>query len=194
MSKNIIIQEGGTDYQFTATKLKTNKVGGGTCLWVPEDEVNLKTKRITTNGKHIASDDGAYGFKSVNVNVKGGSGSANSSGAPVTTYDSDGYVENAPGGIGSAVVGTDSQTGEWITVGVDSNGNLVSTPIPASIVIITPPTKTSYNEGETIDFSGIVVGLKTNSGNTFTNSRYPNGHIPTQELIFPVTIADISDN
>lgn len=38
MNQNIIIQEGGTNYQFTAKKLKTNKVGGGTCLWIPEDE------------------------------------------------------------------------------------------------------------------------------------------------------------
>jgi tetratricopeptide (TPR) repeat protein len=38
MSKNITIQEGGTAKQFTAQKLQTSLVGGGTQLWVPEDE------------------------------------------------------------------------------------------------------------------------------------------------------------
>ena len=40
MSKNIIIQEGGNSKQFTASKLNTALVGGGSCNWVPEDEDN----------------------------------------------------------------------------------------------------------------------------------------------------------
>ena len=50
MSKKIVIQEGGVGRQFTADKLKTALVGGGSCLWVPEDETTLGTKIITENG------------------------------------------------------------------------------------------------------------------------------------------------
>ena len=57
MSKNITIQEGGVAKQLTVDKLKTNLVGSGTCLWVPEDDVQLTTKYITENGTYPASDD-----------------------------------------------------------------------------------------------------------------------------------------
>lgn len=223
MSKNIIIQEGGTNYQFTAKKLKTDKVGGGSVLWVPEEETVLKKKKITEEGTYKASDEGVYGYSEVQVdvtgsgsvhgkritqngtykaeddgyigyskvkvNVRGGNGSADNSGRPRITFDSDGNIEDAPGGIGSALSGIDPSTGEWITVGVDNSGNLVLTPAPAGIEIITPPTKTSYVKGETINYSGIVVSLKNNSGGTFTDSTYPNGHIPMQELLLPIQIA-----
>ena len=58
MSKNITIQEDGVGKQLTVDKLKTNLVGGGTCLWVPEDDVALGSKRILKNGTYRASDDG----------------------------------------------------------------------------------------------------------------------------------------
>ena len=71
MSKNIIIKEGGTNYQFTAKKLKTDKVGGGSVLWVPEEETVLTEKRITEEGTYRASDDGYYGYSKVVVDVTG---------------------------------------------------------------------------------------------------------------------------
>ena len=67
MSKNITIQEGGTGKSMTVDKLKTNLNGGGTCLWVPEDEVQLTTKYITEDGTYKASDDGYYGYSQVTV-------------------------------------------------------------------------------------------------------------------------------
>lgn len=51
MSKSIVIQEGGIGKQLTVDKLKTDLVGGGTCLWVPEDSTNLGTKHISEGGK-----------------------------------------------------------------------------------------------------------------------------------------------
>lgn len=71
MSKNITIQEGGIAKQLTVDKLKTNLVGSGTCLWVPEDEVQLTTKTITKNGTYKASDDGYYGYSEVTVSGMG---------------------------------------------------------------------------------------------------------------------------
>lgn len=67
MSKSIAIQEGGVGRQMTVDKLKTSLVGGGTCLWVPEDEVTLGRKTIVENGTFLASDDGLYGYARVTV-------------------------------------------------------------------------------------------------------------------------------
>ena len=186
MSKNITIQEGGTAKQMTVNKLKTTLVAGGTCLWVPEDEVSLGTKHITENGTYTASEDGKYGYSQVVVNVPGGAGSADSSGTPTTSGGT------TPGGIGSAVVGTDPTDGNEYGVGVDENGNLVTTKIPSSISVGKAPDKTNYIDGETIDYSGIIVTLKGGDGEPFANSDYPNGRVPFDELTFPINNADIS--
>ena len=138
MSKNITIQEGGTVKTMTVHKLKTTLVAGGTCLWVPEDEVSLGTKHITENGTYTASEDGKYGYSQVTVNVPGGAG-------------------GSPGGVGSTVVGKDPTTGEDQAVTVNENGELETTRLPESIAITTQPTKTEYIDGETIDTTGIVV-------------------------------------
>ena len=158
MSKNIVIQEGGQGKQLTVDKLKTNLVGGGTCLWVPEDETMLGTKIITENGTYKASDDGYYGYSEVTVN---GVGTA-------TGTDSDGD---------EAVAHTDPETGE-----------LVTKKVPSAIVIDTPPTKTEYSVGETIDYSGMVVKAYLKSGEPWTDSVHQGGIIPTNELILPVTV------
>ena len=96
MSKNITIQEGGVAKQLTVDKLKTNLVGSGTCLWVPEDEVQLTTKTITANGTYKASDDGYYGYSEVTVN---GVGSA-------TGTDGDGDEATVTTGGGGELVTT----------------------------------------------------------------------------------------
>lgn len=183
MSKNIIIQEGGTPKQMTVSKIKVNNVGSGTSLWVPEDSTTLVTKSISKNGTYEASSDNAYGYSEVTVNVAGGKGSATSSGAPTTSNGVD------PGGIGSSVVGMNPTTGNEEAVGVDSGGNLVTTSLPSSIVLTVNPTKMSYGDGETIDITGATVTAKKADGTTWTNSQYPNGHIPLGELIVNPTVA-----
>jgi hypothetical protein len=60
---------------------------------------------------------------------------------------------------------------------VDEDGNLVKTPIPTSIVLVTTPTKMDYNDGETIDLSGAVVVAKMADGTTWTDVDHPNGHV-----------------
>lgn len=67
MSKDIIIQEGGTGRQLSVDKLRTHLVGGGTCLWVPEDGVKLGKKTIRADGTYPAADEGLYGFSQVTV-------------------------------------------------------------------------------------------------------------------------------
>lgn len=131
MSKNITVQEGGIAKQLTADKLRTNLVGGGTCLWVPENEIILGTKSITNNGSYSASADGLTGFSQVNVNVQGDS-----------------------------VTGRDPVTGQEKTVTVDpETGDLVETVVPSEIRVIAPPTNPygTYIDGQTITKDGMVV-------------------------------------
>lgn len=160
MSKNIVIQEGGIGKQLTVDKLKTDIVGGGTCLWVPEGSTQLGTKFISENGTYRASTDGYYGYSEVTVS-----------------------------GVGS-VTGRDPETGEDVEVHRDpETGEIVETIIPASIRITTPPSKTTYNDGETINFTGMVVKAYKSSGDVWTDSTHPDGVIPNNELVFPVTTA-----
>ena len=159
MSKNIIIQEGGVAKQLTVDKLKTEVMSGGTMLWVPEEDVQLTTKYITEDGTYNASEDGYYGYSQVTVS-----------------------------GIGTATgIGPD---GNEHTVSPDpETGNLVDEVIPSSIVVTTPPTMTSYIDGESIDITGIVVTAYKKDGTIWSDSTHPGGVIPVSELSFNPTIA-----
>lgn len=138
MSKNISIQEGGIGKQLTVDKLKTNLVGGGSCLWVPEDGITLGTKHISENGTFRASADGYYGYSEVTVS-----------------------------GVGS-VTGRDPDTGEEKQVTVDpQTGDIVETILPVEIRITTLPTKLAYVDGESIDITGIVVKAYKATGGVF---------------------------
>ena len=162
MSKNIVIKEGGIGKQITAYKLKTNLVGGGSCLWVPEDETTLGTKAITKDGTYKAVDDGYYGYSEVSVS-----------------------------GIGRAT-GT-GPDGETHTYEEDGTGGITDTILPESISVVTPPTITTYADGATIDFSGMVVKAYLKSGGLWTDTTHPDGVIPINELTLPVTIANADD-
>ena len=148
MSKNITIQEGGVGKQLTIDKIKTDLVGGGTCLWVPEDEIILGTKSISSNGNYSASADGLTGFSQVYVNVAVGT---------ATGTDGDGD---------EAVAYTDPDTGE-----------LVVEKVPSSIEVITPPTNPYgiYKNGQTISTNGMVVKAYLETGEEY--GIVPNGEI-----------------
>lgn len=173
MSKNIIIQEGGTAKQLTVDKLKTNVVGGGTCLWVPEDEATLGTLNATENGTYKAKENGYYGYSEVTVSVPGGAG-------------------GPPGGVGSSLVGKDKD-GNDALITVDQNGNISEETLPNSIAIDVMPLKLTYEDGETIDVTGLVVKAYKRDGTLWTDNTHSDGVISIPELIFPDTIADISE-
>ncbi len=163
MSKNITIKEGGVAKQLTVDKLKTNEVGGGSCLWVPEDEVLLGQKTINANGTYKASDDGLYGYSQVTVSNAGIASGTIPSGATLPTGDGNEY-----------------------SVTTDNNGNLDFLKIPSSIQITTQPTTTEYYDGDTIDFTGMVVTKYDANGQSM-------GTIPLSELILTVTEADYNE-
>lgn len=165
MSKNITIQEGGTDKSLNSIKkIKTSKQGGGSVLWIPEDDIDLGTKTITKNGTYKAKNDGKTGYSQVTVKVT------------------------------NKAVGKDPSDGNDYSVNTDDNGNLVKTSLPSSITVTTPPTKTTYSSGEAIDTTGMVVTAYKADGTVWnSNSSYPNGVIPLNEItINPTTATGIS--
>ena len=159
MSQNIKIQENENAYSFGRVKYLSVASGENEySLWVPENERKLKTKSIDKNGIYRASDDGAYGWSSVFVNV--------SSPDSVTGKDDDGD---------DVVVKPDPETGV-----------LEEEKVPSSIEITTQPTKLVYADGETIDFTGAVVEAYLETGGEY--GTVPNEEItlnPTSAIYDP---------
>lgn len=138
MSKNISIQEGGVAKQLTVDKLKTNLVSSGTCLWVPEDEVQLTTKSITENGTYKASDDGYYGYSEVIVSGQG----------TATGTDGD----------GDESVATTGPSGELEITKVPSSIKVITPPTVAG---------GTYTDGQSITTDGMVVKAYLASGGVY---------------------------
>lgn len=99
-----------------------------------------------------------------------------------------GYSEVTVSGIGTAT-GTGSD-GEDHSYTEDGTGGVTDTILPYSISVVTPPTVTTYADGATIDFSGMVVKAYLKSGGVWSDASHPNGIIPVSELTLPVTTAD----
>ena len=168
MSKDIIIQEGGVNKNLNSIKkILTDEQGGGSCNWVPEEEVQRGTKTITKNGTYKASDDDLYGYSKVTVKVKGGSG---------------GGISSDPG---SGVSGTNPSDGNDYAHEIDDNGEIVTTKLPTRIVMSSLPYDTSYVDGETINFTGAEVTAYYEDGSSY-------GVVPFEELTFEPTVADSS--
>jgi hypothetical protein len=55
--------------------------------------------------------------------------------------------------------------------------------------VVSLPNKTEYNNGDLIDFTGLVVKAFNEDGSVWEDLNFPNGIIPTEKLYFPVTIA-----
>jgi hypothetical protein len=161
MSKNITIQLDGVDVPITdAEELRTAEGGGGgSVVWVPEDETALGTLTATANGTYVASELGVYGFSVVVVNVP---------------------ADN--------VTGTDTDGNDY-TITLDGQGYLVETLVPSAILVSTPPAKVSYTAGETLDFSGMAVTAYDGQWAAYDTEDYPGGAVPFAELQLPVTVA-----
>ena len=156
MSANTNISEGGKGRPFGSVKaLMVQGEDGKYYSWYPESEKALGTLSVDKNGIYKASDKGVYGWSSVYVNV--------------ATTDS--------------VTGRDPDTGEEVVIRPDpETGELVTTVVPVEIRVATPPTKTSYTDGQKIDYSGIVVKAYGANGNVMQTP-------PFSALDFPVDTA-----
>lgn len=70
MSKNVLITEGRRGRRFgNVKKLKTALQGGGSCLWVPEDDVQLESLFAVENGVYRPDE---YGFSEASIHVVDG--------------------------------------------------------------------------------------------------------------------------
>lgn len=217
MSRNPSIQEGGaTKTASNVNRLVTALQAGGVCYWVPEDEHMLMTKYAPKNGLYLPADDGVFAFSKVTVNVPGGA-----PGMDVPTLDENGdpmpsptdpsydptvptygpvqvdpttpstEIPAIPGGPGSSISGIDPTTGGKAVAKVGENGDISIKAMPTIMKITTVPRKTSYTEGDKMDYTGIVCQLfvseeDVEAGNPFTDEKYPDGVIPFSELMFPI--------
>lgn len=153
MSKNIIIQKNGVDQTLTGIeKLRTQKIGGGACDWIPMDEAHGGTLFVGANGTYAASADGVRGYTNAVVRV-----SVNR----VTGKGADGNLH---------------------VVGVDENGYFTDLVVPSYISVTTLPDTTTYEVGDTISYTGIVVTAYDENGVSM-------GDVDNEELIFTVTTA-----
>jgi hypothetical protein len=109
-----------------------------------------------------ASQYGYYGFSEVTVNVKGG-----------------------------ATIGR-GDDGKEHYVDVDDDGKIRDTIVPTSIGITKPATNLTYGNGAYIVFDGTVVALNADGTAWTSNSNYPSGIIPNNELTLSDTVADIN--
>lgn len=180
MSKNIIIQEGGVNKTLNGIKkIQTAKSGGGDVLWIPEEEIKTGNKTIKKNGTYYAKTDGLKGYVKVYVNVPGGKSKTDNNGNLLDddgdTVDEDGNKtkdsgkdpvkpkpssggDNDSEGSNPGVVGKDPDDGNEYHIKTDpTTGDLIRTKIPSSIKVTTPPTKTTYHNGDTLILNGIIV-------------------------------------
>lgn len=73
MSANIVIQEGNVGKILNGTRrLIIHNSGGGTSLWILEEDIQVEDKNITKNGTYIADSEGLYGYSKAIVNVQSG--------------------------------------------------------------------------------------------------------------------------
>ncbi|MBR2697942.1 MAG: hypothetical protein IKE76_05050 [Clostridia bacterium] len=122
----------------------------------------------------VPEEEVALGTKSVNVDNR--------------TYKASddgkyGYSEFTVSGISI------TKDGDTITH-TDGTGTKTYT-LPHHIRVEHPPLKIAYVDGETIDFSGMLVKAYNEDGTVWTDETHPGGVIPLNELILSVTVADI---
>lgn len=157
---------------------------------------HLGSKMISENGTFRATDDELDGYDVVYVSVTSISGEDYSvdvgeDQVDIVVTDEDAeynYGVDPETDIASMIV-TDPDDGEKYIVSVEPDGTITRKLFPTKMVITTPPTKTTYTEGETMNYTGIVCTLYDKAGNVFTDDVYTTGVIPFAELEFPVTVA-----
>lgn len=168
MSKGVAIQEGNRPYGIAGvSRLLVAERSGSYSVWVPKDERLLIQKYITDNGTYIASDDSAYGYTPITVNVSGAVG------GPL-------------GGVGSRIIGLDQYTGKPSIVSVRPNGMLSKEP--------TKSKKADKDETATtlIKLHGIHTFMGSTPDFQVTDSAYiPKGDYYSAECAFTIDFSAV---
>lgn len=117
---------------------------------------DLDTLDVSSNGTYTAPSGTGYSPVYVNVEATQITG---------TMPDGNEYI-----------IEKDPTTGEYITD--STTGEIVQTKVPSAIDIITEPTKKTYEDGETIVTTGMVIKLYNGDGTLFTDNAYPDSILP----------------
>lgn len=180
MAKNVSITEDGNNKIIeNAAKIRTSLVGGGTCDWIPKDDVPLQKLTVTEDGTY-RPEENYYGFSQVTArgignviegeliektitkngtyNIKDESGNPYGYSKIIVNIETSGDDSggDSGGGGGGGITGKD-EDGNDTMAETDEDGNIVMTALPTEIKVIIPPTKLEYNRYEEIDYSGISV-------------------------------------
>lgn len=169
MSESAVILEGEVARRFNPVdKLRATNQDSSVSDWVPSDTLDLGNLMASENTLYLANiDDDCDAYEEVEVDVS----------------------EELEDGDYKKITGKGDDGNDY-AVGLDENGNLTSEMVPSAIHIAIKPRKLEYEEGETLDFTGIHVYLMDGNNQRFTSEDYPTGEIPFEELLLPVTIAD----
>lgn len=177
MSESTAILEGEVARRFNPVdKLRATNQDSSVSDWVPSDTLDLGSLMASENNLYLANlDDDCDAYEEVEVDVS------------TDLEDADDLTKAT-----TKITGKDPNLdpNNDYAAGVDENGNLTKEMIPAAIHIVVKPRKLKYEEGETLDFTGIHVYLMDGNNKRYTDSSYPTGEIPFGELMFPVTIAE----
>lgn len=168
MSESAVILEGEVARQFNPVdKLRATNQDSSVSDWVPSDTLDLGSLMASENTLYLANiDDDCDAYEEVEVDVS----------------------EELEDGDYKKITGKGNDGNDY-AVGLDENGNLTSEMIPSAIHIVIKPRKLEYEEGETLDFTGIHVYLMDGNNHLFTSEDYPTGEIPFEELLLPITVA-----
>lgn len=169
MSESAVILEGEVARRFNpVNKLRATNQDSSVSDWVPSDTLDLGSLMASENTLYLANiDDDCDAYEEVEVDVS----------------------EELEDGDYKKITGKGSDGNDY-AVGLDENGNLTSEMVPSAIHIVIKPRKLEYEEGETLDFTGIHVYLMDGNNHLFTSEDYPTGEIPFEELMFPVTVVE----
>lgn len=121
-----------------------------------------------------------YGYKTVIVNVSGGSSGGSSGGG-----SSGGSGNNQSS---NSVVGKDSE-GNYVEWKVGEDGVLREEKLATSIQITTKPKFLTYKNGDSINFKGIKVTAYVGN-EVYKSDSHPNGIISESELLFSTITAE----
>lgn len=155
MSKDIIIQEGGVGRQLSVDRLKTALVGGGTCLWVPEDAVALGKKTITKDGTYKAADEDLYGYSQVTVRGIG----------KVVGKDQDGNEIHVDTDAGGNLTFSKVPSSIKVTVKPDKSVYLPNETLDYAGIVVTGYDANGSAMGE-IPFSELILPMEKADGST----------------------------
>lgn len=167
MSKNIIIQEGGTPFNFSADELRL-KLLSGNQDYVPGNDVKIGRLDVWHNGSYSPSSFGVNLFEVVEAKAKGGSGGAALHGKARTLQITPTAPGIQEGGKTIRMGGT-----QKIEVALADGGMLTMIPeMKTAPLTITSPGVYRASDRGLVGFSSVTVNISGGGGGTAKPPAY----------------------